>query len=278
MIDTLDPKFHYDRVIPAWNLIMGNDLHYGYYAHGEESLAHATLAMTECLADAVGDLSGQVVLDVGCGTGGPACDLARAYACEVVGISTSEIGIEHARKRSAGARLSERVTFRLGDGMDNGFGDDRFDCVWVMESSHLMHDKKKLLAESARVLKPGGRFVLCDVMLTRQVPFADVIARRADFSLLDQTFGKARMEQLHTYSALAEDAGLVVDQARDLTSETLPTLPAWRDNAITHKSAVIRFIGEEGWRAFTRSCEILEAFWRDGTLGYGLISGTRLAV
>ena len=56
---------------------------------------------------------------------------------------------------------------------------------------------------------------------------------------------------------------------------TLPTFDRWRANADAHHDAVVELIGTSGRDAFVRSCDILEAFWRDGTFGYGLVSATR---
>src|SRR5688572_33208056 len=87
------------------------------------------------------------VLDVGCGIGNPACFQSERYACRVTGISTSKTGIEHANRRGMERGLSDRVSFLMADGMDNGLPDASFDRVWVLESSHLMARKDSLIEE-----------------------------------------------------------------------------------------------------------------------------------
>jgi len=52
-------------------------------------------------------------------------------------------------------------------------GQRTFDVVWVLESSHLMRDKTALLRECVRVLAPGGRIALCDIIRKRDIPFLD---------------------------------------------------------------------------------------------------------
>jgi 27-O-demethylrifamycin SV methyltransferase len=271
---TYDPASHYDRVTAAWRWLLGEELHYGVFDQGDESLPDATRRLTALLVDAMGIEPGVTVLDVGCGTGGPACHLASLGA-RVVGITTSAAGIAAASANARAEGVADRVTFDLRDGMDNGLPDGSFDRVWILESSHLMRDRDRLIAESARVLRPGGRIGLCDIMLRRELPFLEVRRLRASFSLLRQVFGDARMEEPGTYVALFGDAGLTVDVEVDLTEKTRPTFERWRENAARHHDRVVALLGEDGVREFTEASQVLEGFWDDGTLGYGLVAGFR---
>jgi 27-O-demethylrifamycin SV methyltransferase len=73
------------------------------------------------------------------------------------------------------------------------------------------------------------------------------------------------------------DVGVDVDAdaSVDLTAATRPTFARWRANAERHHERVVAEIGEQALQAFVRSCAVLERFWDDGTLGYGLVAGTR---
>ena len=269
-----DPEQHYDRVTQAWRLLLGDELHYGVFDRGDESLPVATAALTRRMTDAAQLGAGLHVLDVGCGSGAPACHLVEAFGVNVVGITTSGVGVDQATARAASRGLAG-ATFEQRDGMDNGFPDASFDRVWVLESSHLMRDRERLIAECARVLRPGGRLVLCDITRRRDIPFTEVRDRRADFITLRSAFGDARMEPLSFYTDAAGTCGLHVEHTEDLTVPTLPTFAHWRANAVAHRDEVLAAIGAEGLGAFERGTEILEAFWRDGTFGYGLFAATK---
>lgn len=271
---TFDPASHYDRVTLAWRWLLGEELHYGVFDHGDEDLPTATRRLTELLFEAVDVQSGQQVLDVGCGTGSPACHLAT-FGAKVTGITNSTAGVHAAVAFATAKGVSDRVSFELRDGMDNGLPDGSFDRVWVLESSHLMPDRDRLVAECARVLRPGGRVGLCDITRQRELPFAEVRRLRHSFTLLREVFGDARMEPLDTYAELFEQAGLVVDVRTDLTKATRPTFARWRENADQHKDEVVPLLGEDAWRQFKDSADVLEGFWDDGTLGYGLIAGQK---
>jgi 27-O-demethylrifamycin SV methyltransferase len=269
------PAVHYDRVTAAWTLLLGEELHYGVFDDPGEELSIATGRLTQAMIDAAQLSSGLELLDVGCGTGAPACRLAGAFGVRVTGITTSETGIQAARARAAAQGLSELTAFEPRDGMSNGFPDASFDRVWVLESSHLMRDREALISECARVLRPGGRMVLCDIILRRPMDLAEVRRLRQPLKVLREVFGDARMEPLSVYHSLATDNGLDVDQEIDLTTATRPTFEHWRQNAERHREQVAELFGEDARARFVESCGILEGFWDDGTLGYGLIAATK---
>jgi 27-O-demethylrifamycin SV methyltransferase len=217
---------------------------------------------------------GQRVLDVGCGSGTQACRLAEEFGVSVLGVTTSAVGVAAATARAQAHGLVG-VEFEQRDGTSNGLPDASFDRVWVLESSHLMPDRAALIRECARVLRPGGRLMLCDLIRRREIPFLELRERRDEFADLRAAFGAARMDPLDSYAGLAAENGLVVDVLTDLTQETRPTFDRWRDNLQKHRGRVVELIGDDGADAFGRSVEILDGFWRDGTLGYGLMAASK---
>ncbi len=273
--DARDPTRHYDTVVDAWDYLLGEDLHYGFFHRGEESLTEATNALTDQMLELAELEPGLQLLDVGCGTGKAGCRIAGEYACQVTGISPSKACIDKANALAHRAGMGESAKFLIGDGTGMQFADEQFDRVWVMESSHLMDDKSALLSECARVLKPGGRMVLCDLMLQAKLPLTRVIEFRDDFLLLKNAFGRARMETLEFYGEQLQDHGLLVDHSRDISPETLATFQRWRDNAERHRDVVTELIGEEAWSEFHASCEVLARFWQDRIMGYGILSASK---
>jgi 27-O-demethylrifamycin SV methyltransferase len=269
-----DPRSHYDFVTDAWTLLLGEDLHYGVFAAPDEALAAATARLTERMIEAIRLEPGASVLDVGCGTGHAACQLAADHGVSVLGITPSTVGIERATARAAAVGLSDRVRFEARDGMANGLPGGSCDRVWVLESSHLMRHRDRLVAECARVLRPGGRIALCDLMLARPMPFEEVRRLHKPLAVLRTAFGGARLETRAVYEQLFADNAIKVDVSIDLTEATRPTFAAWRRNAIEHEAAVIAQIGREGLDAFLASLDILDGFWGDRTMGYGLVAGT----
>jgi len=102
----------------------------------------------------VGDLRGQRVLDVGCGTGAVAAALAEHAAAKVWGVEPSAEMLAVAR-----ARVPPGVGLKRGVAEKLPFRDGWFDRVLFSLSIHLV-DRPAALAESARVLVTGGRVVI----------------------------------------------------------------------------------------------------------------------
>ncbi|MEU7146374.1 class I SAM-dependent methyltransferase [Nocardia sp. NPDC046473] len=271
----ISPAAHYDRVTDAWALLLGDDLHYGVFDEAAESLPTATHRLTTLMADAADFHSGDRFLDVGCGVGTSTQWAARQHGLVGVGISTSGHGVARARANAAAAGLSESLTFEIRDGMRNEFADESFDRVWALESSHLMRDRTGLLRECGRVLRRGGRFTLCDIVLAQPITFQLVRSLRAEFGLLSRVFGDARMETLDTYAELAAAAGLEVDLRRDLSAQVRPTFSGWRANGLAHRAEVCALIGVESWQEFMDSCDVLEQMWDREILGYGMLSAIK---
>jgi 27-O-demethylrifamycin SV methyltransferase len=266
-----DPVGHYDRITRAWQYLLGEDFHYGYFRQDTDSLDTATRNLTTLMAERGSFGPGMSVLDVGCGIGTPACLLAEEYGCRVTGISTSPTGVEHARRRAQERGCADRVSFMVADGMDNGLPDASFDRIWVLESSHLMPRKDALLAECRRVMRPAGRLALCDVILQRDLPLAEVLSRSQDFIHLHYAFGHAKMETLGTYKRFAELAGLRVTELTNISDQTFRTFSHWGRQVETNREEVRRLIGDDGLDHFRASCDILPELWNQRLLGYGLM-------
>jgi 27-O-demethylrifamycin SV methyltransferase len=272
--DTYAPAAHYDRVHRAWELIMGAEFHYGCFAFADTPLERATEALTRSMLDRAAIGAGDRILDVGCGTGRQACDLAAGLGASVLGITTSASGVTAATALAADRGL-DRARFEQRDGTDNGLDDNSFDVVWVLESSHLMRDKVALLRDCVRVLAPGGRIALCDIIRKRDIPFLEVRRRREDFALLRRAFGDAHMEPLGEYASALAAIGMTIIDATDISLPTQPTFAAWRANVDTHEARLHELIGHEGVTDFVESTHVLEAFWKDETLGYGILAAVK---
>ena len=129
----MDNRSHYDHVTDAWMYILGDNLHFGYFDKDDTALSEATESLIEKLA-ALGNIDERSsVLDVGCGVGAPALYLYAKFGCSINGISTSRRGIEIAEEKCREKGYSEKIKFYTRDAFDNGFADNSFDVVWVME-------------------------------------------------------------------------------------------------------------------------------------------------
>lgn len=104
------------------------------------------------------------VLDLGSGLGGPARTLAELTGCRVTGVDLTSEFCEVATALSAWTGLADRTDFRVGDATATGLPDASVDAAMTVHVAMNIPDKGALYAEALRVLRPGGRFVVYDVL------------------------------------------------------------------------------------------------------------------
>ncbi len=104
------------------------------------------------------DTTGCRVLDMGCGTGKQlAADHVTRPALQVVGLDLFHGMLEQARTRGAA------LDWVQGDSMCAPFADSSFDYISNQFSYHHIPDKIRLISETYRLLKPGGRFAITNL-------------------------------------------------------------------------------------------------------------------
>lgn len=121
-------------------------------------------AATLELRDLVGIKPDDSVLDVGCGIGGPARALAQRIGCPVTGLDLTPDFCAAARELNALLGLEDLVDIVEASALDMPFEDRSFDVVLTQHAAMNIEDKPALYREIARVMEPGGRFGLYDIM------------------------------------------------------------------------------------------------------------------
>ena len=106
-----------------------------------------------------------MALDVACGTGDFAFDLARKTNIEhVVGLDFVSEMLVLAKGKAERQRLSAQTTFTVGDAHALPFADDSFVCTTVGFGVRNFIDVPRALSEMARVVRPGGRVVVLEIV------------------------------------------------------------------------------------------------------------------
>lgn len=119
------------------------------------------------------------ILDVGCGTG-RLLKLAetRFPAAVLSGVDAAPKMVSHAQ---AGIVEGSRIAFQQASAEDLPFPNGRFDLVFSTLTFHHWGDQQKAVEEIARVLAPGGRWLLADFLATGFMRYVRVLLRMKRF-------------------------------------------------------------------------------------------------
>lgn len=209
------------------------------FASAQERLG-ALLVEMAALSD------GQRVLDVGCGFGGVARMAQDAASIDLWGINIDPRQLAICRALSQG-RWAAADACRLP------FADCAFDRILCVEAIFHFASRKRFLREAARVLRPGGRMVLSDILM-RSPGRAAPVALPALEEALRTGYGPwpAPWFSRADLDAAAAQAGLSPAAAVDATANTLPsyrvTAPGGRGrDGAWSAGALLRWLHSRGY-------------------------------
>jgi sarcosine/dimethylglycine N-methyltransferase len=189
----------------------GENIHIGLYEQESDCVVAASDRTVKRLGRQLEPLdSTHRVLDLGSGYGGTARFLARRFGCKVLGVNLSEVQNERARRLNAEQGLQSQVDIVDGNFESVDAPDESFEAVCSQDAMLHSGERSKVVAEAARVLKPGGVFAFCDIMQADTCPAG----------VLQPILDRIHLSSLGVPAAYREAArvsGLVEDRFDDLT-------------------------------------------------------------
>lgn len=151
----------------------GEDIHVGLYRYPQELVYDASRrTVAEMAARLPGLKADTRVLDIGAGYAGSARYLAHKFGCQVTALNLSERENERGRQKNREQGVDRLVEIVDGSFEDLPFDDDTFDVVWSQDAILHSGDRRRVLEEAVRVLRPGGHFIFTDPMQDDDCPRA----------------------------------------------------------------------------------------------------------
>ncbi len=119
---------------------------------------------TKALLDQLSFSENHDVLDVGCGLGGSSRFAASEYGCRMTGIDLTKEFIETGQTINQWVGLESKIDLGLGSATNLGFDEAQFDHAFMLHVGMNIDDKRAIMKNVFRVLKPGGCFAVYDMM------------------------------------------------------------------------------------------------------------------
>lgn len=220
---------HYDELDIFYREIWGEHVHHGLWLTGRESSDQAAEQLVTMVAARAHVRAGTTVCDVGCGYGATARMLARDFGAVVTGLTISKAQYEFAQswqhRRPDGEPCgiwASRASYLLCDWLENELPAASFDIVIAVESLEHMADKQVFFEQAHRVLKPGGRIVVC-AWLACEKPWKIEVRH-----LLEPICREGKLPGLGSeleYRRSFAEAGLRIERFEELAASVKKTWP-----------------------------------------------------
>jgi Cyclopropane fatty acid synthase and related methyltransferases len=265
---------HYDELDRFYREIWGDHLHHGLWTTGRESQTQAVLQMTELVAREAEIKPGDAVCDIGCGYGATSRVLARSYGSKVTGLTVSKAQYDYAKQQCKNRR---NPRFLLRDWLKNRLLKGSFDAALAIESSEHMPNQWTFFSEAHRVLRPGGRFVVC-AWLSRDHP-----SESEERFLLEPICREGRLFAMGSeteYRRLLKAAGFESIRFADFSARVKKTWPTCIRKAAWHAvkdPEFRRFLWKKNSanKIFAKTLFRMWAAYEVGSLRYGVFTATK---
>jgi len=191
------------------------------------------------------------VLDVGCGSGGPALFLARERGCRVTGIDISESGIQAALNGARRMGLAEKVDFRRADvGEPLPFDDETFDVIVCMDAICHMPDRHRLFAEWRRILRARGRILFTDPVVVTGLVTNEELAIRSSTGYFE--FCPPGVNE-----RLLGEIGIELRRSLDVTENAIEVSRRWHAAREKRSPELVRLEGDATFAGLQRFLSIV---------------------
>jgi cyclopropane-fatty-acyl-phospholipid synthase len=244
---------HYNLSIDLYRRFLDPDLQYtcAYFPHPGMTIDQAQAAKKAHIAAKLRLEPGMRVLDIGCGWGGLALELATRFGVEVLGITLADEQLSVARARAEAAGLADRVRFSLTDFRDAPGQFDRIVSVGMFEAVGV--PQFAAYFETIRRLLPDDGLALIHSIGRRTPPGLTSPWTRK------YIFPGGYIPSLSETLAAVEEEGLWVTDIEILRLHYAETLKLWRERFTAQRAEIAKIYDERFcrmWEFYLASAEL----------------------
>ncbi|MDC1152190.1 cyclopropane-fatty-acyl-phospholipid synthase [Candidatus Pelagibacter ubique] len=243
---------HYDLSDELYSLFLDPKKQYscGYFINENDTLEDAQNNKIQHIIKKLNIKPNQKVLDIGCGWGSLAIDIAKSNSCEVTGITLSENQFNYCVKKAKKLNLENQVTFKL---IDYRQLDEKFDRIVSVGMFEHVGRKfyKNFFKKIDNLLKDDG------VSLVHTIGSVNP-PRDPHPWITKYIFPGGYTPSLSEVVTPVEKAGLIVSDIEVLKLHYSHTLRHWKENCIKNKIQIIDMFDEKFfrmWEFYLASCE-----------------------
>ena len=243
---------HYDLSDDLYSLFLDPKKQYscGYFINENDTLEDAQNNKIQHIIKKLNIKPNQKVLDIGCGWGSLAIDIAKSTNCEVTGITLSENQFNYCVKKAKKLNLENQVTFKL---IDYRQLDEKFDRIVSVGMFEHVGRKfyKNFFKKIDNLLNDDG------VSLVHTIGSVNP-PRDPHPWITKYIFPGGYTPSLSEVVTPVEKAGLIVSDIEVLKLHYSHTLRHWKENCIKNKIQIINMFDEKFfrmWEFYLASCE-----------------------
>lgn len=203
---------------------------------------------------------GKRLLDVGCGSGGPALHVVRRTGCRVVGTELSAEAVAEATRLAQAAGEERRSSFLQSDASEPlPFEAATFDALICIDAVNHFRDRARVLGDWARVLRPGGRLLFTDPVVITGILDSEELAIRS-------SIGYFLFVPRGENERLLAAAGLTVVDVEDTTDHLAEIARRRHDARAVHAEALREIEGDAAFDGRQRFFDLVALLAHDRRL------------
>lgn len=211
-------KFYEDDIAKFWELIHERHMHVGYWdeENMDAPISEASKRLTDLMIEKEPVNQNENFIDIGCGFGLPAIELAKRKKCNIYGITASRYQKSEAEKSSLKENTANLTNFFVYDAKNTPFENEKFDAGWFFESIfHIGHEEA--LLEARRILKLDAVLLIADFIALPSIKEL----KEEDKKNLFETFHINSIKTFEEYPLFLKQNGFDLIEILDVTDHTI---------------------------------------------------------